>query len=212
MSQDKLIKDKNRKWLISYLLFQVALFTLFAAAVSPTFSDINEFLDKLKSPSGFFPLLSFPLAIVLEGLIHSKHKAVLVYWRIKNPLPGSIAFSDIATNDPRIDMESLRQLYPEGLPEDPRDQNSKWYKLYRQYMNIPIVYDAHRFFLLTRDLTALTAVLIPFCIVAHLFWSTAVSAIAYHVLALVMLVVIISISSQNYGKRFVANVLVEATV
>lgn len=212
MSQDKLIKDKNRKWLIFYLLFQVALFALFAAAVSPTFKDVNEFLSKLKSPSGFFPLLSFPIVIVLEGLIHSKYKAVLVFWRRKNPLPGSKAFTDIAPNDPRISMDALKAMYPDGLPEDPHDQNSSWYKLYREYNEKPIVYDAHKFFLLTRDLAALTVVLIPFCAVAHLLWSTAASAIAYHVLALVVIFIIISLSSQHYGKRFVANVLVEATL
>jgi hypothetical protein len=188
------------------------LFALFATTVSPTFKDINEFLTKLKSPSGFFPLLAFPLAVIFEGLIHSKHKAVLVFWRIKNPLPGSRAFSDIAPKDPRINLDSIGALFPEGIPVDPQDQNSSWYKLYRQYMDKPIVRDAHRFFLLTRDLAALTIVVIPFCLIGHWFWDTAVSVIGYHALTLLALAVTISISSQNYGKRFVANVLVEATM
>jgi hypothetical protein len=75
--------------------------------------------------------------------------------------------------------------------------------------NSPIVYDAQKFFLLTRDLAALTAVLIPFCVIAHLFWHTPPKIIIVHVLMLVGLFLLICVSAQNYGKRFVANVLVE---
>ncbi|RLB29911.1 MAG: hypothetical protein DRH11_15505, partial [Deltaproteobacteria bacterium] len=74
MSKEKLIKDKNRKWLICYMLFHIIVFALFAALISPTFKDINELLSKLKSPSGFFPILAFPFAIILEGIIYSDLK------------------------------------------------------------------------------------------------------------------------------------------
>lgn len=212
MSKEKLIKEKNRKWLIFYLLFHVVIFALFAALISPTFKDINELLSKLKSPSGFFPLLSFPFAIILEGIIHSNYKAILVFWRFKYPLPGSRAFSVIAQKDPRIDMEKLTGLFPDGLPEKPKEQNSKWYKLYREFSESLTVYDAHKSFLLTRDLAALTAILMPFCFVAHLFWGTPGTTILYHILLLIIIMIVISLSSQNHGRRFVANVLVEATL
>jgi len=212
LSTEKLIKDKNRKWLIFYLLFQIIIFALFAAIVSPTFRDVNELLSKLKSPSGFFPLLSFPFVIVLEGIIHSDYKAILVFWRIKNPLPGNRAFSVIAQKDHRIDKQKLKEMFPNGFPEDPRGQNSKWYKLYREYSERPTVYDAHKSFLLTRDLASLTVVFIPFCLIVHLFWATKPSIILYHLLLLVGITIVISLSSQNHGKRFVANVLVEATL
>ncbi|MBW1716522.1 MAG: hypothetical protein JRJ77_11985 [Deltaproteobacteria bacterium] len=212
MGKEKLIKDKNRKWLICYMLFHIIVFALFAALISPTFKDINELLSKLKSPSGFFPILAFPFAIILEGIIYSDLKAILVFWRFKNPLPGHQAFSVIALKDPRINMKKLESLFPDGLPQEPSDQNSKWYKLYRQFSERPIVYDAHKSFLLTRDLAALTIVLMPFCFVAHLFWNTPAITVFYHLLLLLGITVVISLSSQNHGKRFVANVLVEATL
>jgi len=212
LSKEKLIKDKNRKWLICYMLFHIIVFALFAALISPTFKDINELLSKLKSPSGFFPILAFPFAIILEGIIYSDLKAILVFWRLKNPLPGHQAFSVIALKDPRIDMKKLESLFPDGLPQEPSDQNSKWYNLYRQFSDRPIVYDAHKSFLLTRDLAALTIVLMPFCFVAHLFWNTPAITVFYHLLLLLGITVVISLSSQNHGKRFVANVLVEATL
>lgn len=211
MHKEPLIKDKNRKWLIFYLLFHVVLFALFISLVGLSFRDINELVSKLKSSSGFFPLLSFPAAIVFEAIIHSDYKAVLVFWRLKNPLPGCRAFSHIATKDPRIDEDKLRNLFPEGLPRTPKEQNSKWYKLYRTVSEKPIVHDAHKSFLLTRDLAALTAILIPCCLIVHLFWKTEPTMIFYHLLLLVFITIVVSLSSQNYGKRFVANVLVEAT-
>jgi hypothetical protein len=55
LGKEKLIKDKNRKWLICYLLLNILLFALFAAIVSPKYEDINELLSKLRNPSGFFP-------------------------------------------------------------------------------------------------------------------------------------------------------------
>lgn len=210
LSKNHLIKNKNRKWLITYILFHIVLFALFTAIISPTFENINLFLSKLKSPAGFFPLLAFPIVVVLEGLIHSNHKAILMFWRIKNPLPGCRAFTQIAPNDPRIRMSILKKMFPDGLPTEPCEQNAAWYGIYRQHQNKPIVYDAHRFFLLSRDLAALTVILIPFCVVAHIFWSSPASIIVYHSLTLVMISVLTCISSIHYGKRLVENVFVEA--
>ena len=189
----------------------MVLFALFAAIVDPTFDEINSLLSKIKSPAGLFPLISFPFVIVLEGIIHSNHKAMLVFWRRKNPLPGCRAFSDIAPNDPRISMEHLKKMYPEGMPENPKEQNAAWYDLYKQHQNKPIVYDAHRFFLLTRDLAVMTFILMPFCIVAHLFWKSAPTTIGYHVLTLAVIAILVCLSAQSYGKRLVENVFAEAT-
>ena len=212
MNKKKLIKDINRKWLISYLLFHIVLFAIFATLISPTFSDITELLLKLKSPSGFLPILSFPFTIVFEGILHSNLKAIIVFWRLKNTLPGNRAFSVIARNDPRIDLNKLLTLFPNGFPEKPKDQNSAWYQLFRKFSDTPTIYDAHKSFLLTRDLASLTFILMPFLLTAHLFWKTPGITIFYHILLLVVMMIIISLSAQNYGKRFVANVLVEATL
>jgi hypothetical protein len=210
MEKERLIKDQNRKLLVCYLMANIIVFSLFAAFVPSTFEDINNFFSKLKSPKGFLPFFAFPLCIVLEGLIHSDTKAMLVFWRLKDPYPGSEAFSKIAPNDPRIAMTELRRLFPRGFPKTRRDQNSAWYKLYRAFSDNLRVYDAHKNFLLTRDLASLTVVLLPVCVIVHLFWETPLKFVALHALLLVGLVFIMTTSSQHYGKRFVANVLVEA--
>jgi len=118
----------------------------------------------------------------------------------------------VAQRDPRISVGKLLDIFPDGLPQDPADQNAKWYELYRMFGEAPIVYDTHRYFLLTRDMATLTVILIPFCIIAHLCWHSSHAVIFTHVLVLVCLFIVISISSQNYGRRFVANVLVEAAM
>ncbi len=210
MGKEKLIKEQNRKWLISYILFHIVLFALFTASLNPTFKDVDELLSLLKSPSGFFPLLAFPIIIILDGVIHSDYKAMLIFLRVKYALPGHRAFSDIAKYDSRINYEKLISLYPKGLPVEPQDQNNEWYELYRQFSNRPVVYDSHKSFLLTRDLASLTFLLTPFCLIAHILWKTSPITILYHIILLICITIILCVASQNYGKRFVSNVLIEA--
>lgn len=99
--------------------------------------------------------------ILLTGLLNaqlsSTAKARLVFWRWRNPLPGSRAFSDIITTDPRIDAETLRKRYG-PFPSDPVAQNKFWYKLYLTVQDRPPVADAHEEFLFARDYAGLIAI------------------------------------------------------
>lgn len=211
MGNQSYIKDINRKWLICYLLFHIALFALFSGLIGLSFEDVNKLLSKLKTPTGFLPLVGLPFTIILEGLLSNSIKEVLVFWRFKNRLPGCRAFSDIAPNDHRINMDRVRILFPDGFPTGPREQNQEWYLLYKKYGDRDRVFHSHKTFLLTRDLAALTAILIPSCVVAHLVAGTQGIMILYHGLFLLATLVVIALSSRNYANRFVANVIVEAT-
>jgi len=210
MTRDKTLKSQNRKWLTGYLLAQVLLFGLFCGVVAFSLEDFDELLSRIKTPGGLFPLIAFPLSIVLEGILSNNYKAILVFWRLRNPLPGCRAFSDIARQDPRIDMDRLVELFPEGLPQEPAKQNREWYRLYRKYKSEPVVLDAHKSFLLTRDLATLTVIIIPVCLIGHFIWGTPAQLIFYYIAVEVIALIGITIASRNYGKRFVANVLVEA--
>jgi len=212
MGKYKTIKHKNRKWLLSYFIAQILIFTLFSGIITLTFRDVEVFLGRVKSLNGMLLLITFPLTIILEGILSSDMKAILVFWKLRDPLPGFRAFTNIAPNDSRIDMDKLCKLFPTGLPNEPRKQNQEWYKLYRMYENKPLVLDAHNSFLLTRDLAALTAVLIPISLVAHLLWGSTNYRIFCHSILNVVILIITCLSSQNYGKRFVANVLIEASL
>ncbi len=211
-TKKRYIKAENRKWLISYLLLQIIIFALFSGLIGPTFSNANQLLSKLKDPQGFLPLIALPFVIILEGFLKNPIKEFLVFWRIKHRLPGHRAFSQVGPKDARINMEKVRAFFPNGLPADPKQQNNEWFQLYEKYGDEYRVFQSHKAFLLTRDLAALTAAIIPFAIIAHLLARSEIDMIMYHVVFLLGILVVIAISSRFYGERFVANVLLQATL
>ena len=204
------IKSENRKWLIGYFTLQIVIFAMFTGYVDFSLMDANQFIAKIKAPQGFVPMAVAIFIIVMEGLFTNTVKEILIFWRFKNRLPGHRAFSIIGPRDPRIDMEKITSLFSNGLPTTPKKQNNEWNKLYRDYQNTLQVFHSHRAFLLTRDLASLTVLFIPLSAFGHFLFESKPIMLGYNLLILFGLFVIISISARNYGKRFVANVLVEA--
>ena len=210
--KQRYIKSENRKWLIGYLLLHIVIFALFASLINFDLTSADQLVSKLKNPQGFIPLTGAILIIVLEGLFKNSVKEFLVFWRLKNRLPGHRAFTKIGPNDSRINMERVKALFPDGLPIDPKKQNNEWFQLYREYQDELQVFYSHKAFLLTRDLASLTVIFIPLSIFGHFLLGSTPQMIAYHLLILVILFVGISLSARHYGERFVANVLVEASL
>jgi len=206
------IKSENRKWLISYLLLHIVIFALFSSLINFNLTDANQLVLKLKNPQGFIPLTAAILIIVLEGLFKNPVKEFLVFWRLKHRLPGHRVFTKVGPRDSRIDMDRVKKLYPEGLPEDPMKQNNEWFKLYREYQKELQVFYSHQAFLLTRDLASLTVIFIPFSIFGHFLLGSKPQMLVYHLLILVILFFGISLSARHYGEQFVANVLAEASL
>ena len=210
--KQRYIKSENRKWLISYFLLHVVIFALFSSHINFSLVEADQLILKLKNPHGFIPLTAAILIIVMEGIFKNTIKEFFVFWKFKNRLPGHRAFSHIGPSDPRIDMERVKQLFPHGFPVDPKKQNNEWFRLYRQYQDELQVFQSHKAFLLTRDLTSLTVVFIPLSILGHFLLGSEPQMLVYHLLILVMLFMVISLSAKHYGERFVANVLAEASI
>lgn len=210
--KQRYIKSENRKWLILYLLLHIVIFALFTGLIKFNLNDADQLISKLKNPQGFLPLLVGVLMIILEGLFKNSVKEFLVFWWIKNRLPGHRAFSKLGPEDPRVDMEKVKELFPDGLPTDPKKQNNEWFRLYRKYQNELQVFYSHKAFLLTRDLAALTIIFILLSVSGHFLLGSSPRMLFYHILILVILFTGISLSARNYGHRFVANVLAEASV
>lgn len=209
-SQQPFIKSKNRKWLIIYFLLNIVIFAIFTGYVNFSLMDADQFIAKIKNPQGVISLAAAVLIIVMEGIFKNGIKEVLIFWRFKNRLPGHHAFSHIGPNDPRINMKKIALLFPHGLPADPKEQNNEWYELYRLYRDEPQVFHSHEAFLLTRDLASLTIVFIPLATLGHFLFGNSPVMLAAHILILIGLFLVISLSARNYGERFTANVLVEA--
>ena len=146
-------------------------------------------------------------ATVLNSLLSADRKATLVYWRIKNALPGHRAFSSYARLDPRINPQRLLKAFRGDFPTDPAEQNAAWYKLYRPLRDDVIVRSAHKVFLLLRDYTALSV----FFLIIFGPWSlikldSKIAALGYIGL-LVVQYLIVRLAASNAGIRMVTSVL-----
>jgi hypothetical protein len=146
------------------------------------------------------------IAVFLNDLLPSSFKATIVFWRIKDALPGHRAFSDHAKTDPRIDLTALKQKFGE-LPQSPREQNTRWYKLFQNHQSNVIVGDAHKRFLLFRDSSSLTLLILVIAGGAAALSSVPVGVQAMLIGGVGVQFLWLAVSARNTGIRLVQNVL-----
>ncbi len=203
------IKSRYRGWLNAFIALNALLvFVVFSG------SDVlqailehqwTELVDLKHVLSLALPLATF----ILDGIVTSDFKAVLVYRKWRNPLPAHEAFTMHGRKDSRVDMKALEEEHG-PLPTDPAEQNQLWYKLSKATADRASVDEAHYAWLLARDLTNLTvAILIVSAGLAGVFrvggweWIVLVSSLG-------LLYVVLSQVAANKGIRFVTTVLAEA--
>lgn len=150
--------------------------------------------------------LAGALATAINALPSSPMKARLVYMRWTNPLPAHRVFTRYAPRDPRIDMDRLKQVVG-SIPTNESEQNRVWYRLYRQVADQPPISAVHRDFLLMRDFTALSAILILVMapLAAYLIADKRVAA--SFILLLVAELLFFGRAAANCGIRMATNVL-----
>src|SRR5690606_29990989 len=150
------IEGRNLAWLLATLVLDFLV--LLVLAFNTTIEALTP--DRVAAiRASLAALLPIPV-LLLSSLISANHKASLVFWRLKYPLPGSRAFSVHAPADHRIDLENLKGQVGE-FPVDERSQNSTWYRLYKRVESEPSVLDSHKNYLLFRDIAAMSMLLIP---------------------------------------------------
>ncbi len=202
------LKSRNIWWLRVFIGVNLAAFLSVAVGQKLTEASILHFWQHLSTKDGLFALC-FPLAtIVLNGFLGDLSKARLVFWRWRDPLPGYRAFSTIMHADPRIDVTRLESRLG-TFPSEPKEQNATWYRLYKLHIDKLTVLEAHRAFLLTRDMSGLAAV---FAVCFTLGVSMSVAGwklTALYSALLLAQYLVVATSARNYGSRFVANVLAE---
>ncbi|MBN2037292.1 MAG: hypothetical protein JW768_11165 [Chitinispirillaceae bacterium] len=202
------LKGKNVWWLRLFIVVNSAIFLSVIIGKQLTMTSIDHFWQNLSAKDGLLALC-FPLiTIILNGVIGDLGKARLVFWRWRNPLPGCRAFSVIMQTDPRIDVARISTKLG-SVPLEPKEQNAKWYHLYKTHVDKPIVIEAHRNYLLTRDITAIAALFVVVfssgTFLSTIGWRLSV----LYTVAILAQYLIVATSARNYGNRFVANVLVE---
>ncbi|RJP62600.1 MAG: hypothetical protein C4535_20695 [Comamonadaceae bacterium] len=198
----KTLKGRNLAWLVATLVLDVLV--LWVIAFHTAIDDLTPTTVAVIRAS-LTALLPIPV-LILSSLISSDHKAILVFWRIKNPLPGARAFSVHAPADHRIDLAKLKKNVGE-FPTAERDQNSKWYGLYKQVDSDASVVDSHKNYLLFRDIAAMSLLLVPTLPLVLYFSGFDSTRMCISAAWFLGQYLVTAFAARTTGIRFVQNVL-----
>lgn len=211
MKSEKYLKDENQNTVRIFVVWCLALYFLSSINVELSISTIQAKLQQLGAKDGLVMLLMPILILVVSGVMPSWIKEVLVFWRVRYPLPGCRAFSELAPHDARIDMTILRQKLG-GLPTDPREQNAAWYKLLKRYSGVITVEKAHKHFLLSRDLSNIALVFAILGCTGLFIEGSSSRIVLEYTLFMLFQYVVLSVVARNHANRLVCNVLAEYTI
>jgi len=208
-SDEKYLKSEYSWKIYLFIAAHIAIFLGLLISNSIAHLEIRPFWDKFLEKDGMYALLAPIITIILTGIFPPGIKASLVFWKIKYPLPGCRVFTILGPKDDRINMSKLQQKYG-NLPIEPKEQNTLWYKIYKSQSSKASIINSHADFLFTRDLTAISVILLIILLPITYFISMISSEIRIiYTSILILQYIILAIVSQNYGNRFVCNVLAE---
>lgn len=205
------LKDQNKPVkIIAFFLLAV----LYSWIVETPIIDVGAAFDGagLKGLVNTKSLIFISLSIAslaLDGLAPKHIKEKIVHRRFQNPLPGCRAFTDIAQNDSRIDMDAIEAKYG-PLPTAPAEQNKTFYKISKSCQDAVGVKDAHRSYLLFRDLTFDTYVLSILATIYTAIFGVGVFKAVIVLVAGIGAAFLLSVIATNFANRFVCNVLAQA--
>lgn len=200
------LKDKNNKYLWLFIGINSAIFLSILFGTQLNYATFEHYMLMVTAKNGLIAICIPLLTIVLNGLIGNLTKERMVFWRWQDPLPGCRAFTELMYVDPRINVEAIKAKHG-NLPEDPKQQNALWYKYYKKHAGTISVSEAHKRYLLTRDMTSISVLFIAFLSTGISLSQADWKIIVIYFVALFAQYIIISLAARNYGTRFVQNVL-----
>lgn len=202
------LKTQNAPLIIIYLTWKFCFYIIFIIGYTNFWQDFISLFGQLNSKKNVFIAVAPLIAFILSGVLSAELKYIIVFWRRKNPLPGTRVFSEIGPKDPRIDMKGLKNKLKK-IPKNPNEQNKIWFRLYKQVEENTSVRLAHKYFLLARDMASISLLflLITPWLVGYYTKDTYLSVI-YGSITLIEYI-ILCIVAQNAGNRFACNVLAE---
>ena len=201
------LKSSNLPWLVSLVVLDILVLAVFVFTDLIASVALTQLTAARAAVTGILPVG----VLLLSAVVPQNIKAMLVYWKVKNPLPGSEAFTRHAPADPRIDMTALKKNVG-AWGNEPSEQNALWYRLYKKVGSATAVVEAHKSFLLFRDMaivSLLLAIVVPLG-----FWLTNVehNAVTFSLLLFAVQYVAAALAARHSGVRFVTNVLAEHSV
>lgn len=105
-------------------------------------------------PASLLPLV----CSLLQDLVPKSIKEFLVFFRLRDRLPGHRAYTGVCVADPRIPARFLAKMRRETASK-PNRQNVKWYGQYRAVSTDPSVEHENFRYLAWRDLTSTFVIL-----------------------------------------------------
>jgi len=202
------LKGKNAVYLWTFIGANLAIFLSLFVSKGFAGASVDHFWRRVTAKDGIIAASLPILAIVLSGVLSDLGKARLVFWRWHNPLPGCRVFTELLSADPRIDVPALRRKLGE-LPQDPQAQNALWYGLYKKQSADIKISEAHRIYLLTRDMATISALFVVLFSIGVVAGSVDWKTVALYSVALITQYLLVASAARNYGTRFVLNVLSE---
>lgn len=143
--------------------------------------------------------------LILCFIIPVDIKNVVIFWRLKDPLPGCRVFTELICKDHRIDIKELEHKYGK-LPTEPREQNTLWYKIYKERQDEKVILSSHGKWLLFREITIIALILMLLLSPMSLLISFDKSSTIYLAL-LIAQYFILRQATVNAAERFTCNVL-----
>lgn len=201
-SPERSLKSLNMKWLVSLVAFDLIVVVLFV--VPELISKAS--MTQLGIARGLSTIVLPVVVLLIVNVLSANVKAMLVYWKPLGVLPGAEAFTTYGPADPRIDMFALKKNVG-GLPTEPKEQNSKWYKLYKVVENQTEVSSAQKDFLMYRDMAVMSLPLIVLVPLSLYFVGVGTNALWLCAGLFLVQYVLTAISARHAGIRFVCNVL-----
>lgn len=207
-AKEPYLKGKNSLYLWSFVSVNVTVFLSLVITRHFDSASIAGSWAHVTAKNGIFAV-SIPLAtIILAGLLNDINKARLVFWRWRHPLPGTRVFSELISTDSRIDLPALKASVGK-FPRAPQEQNSLWYRLYRKHKMTRSVWESHKVYLLTRDMSTIAALAALLLSVGAATARIDLRATLIYSMFLTAQYVFIAKAAHNYGNRFVLNVICE---
>ena len=205
----KSLKEKNQPQLIAFVLVN----TVGLGIVFKGLRQVAFLLDNLTKGNiaTLGKLVAIPSALalligVISWAVPRRWKETLIFWRLRNRLPSSRAFTVLALNDPRIDRRRLAERCG-PLPSDPERQTQLWYGLYRKNADNPGVEDAHCAYLRYREMTALAVSVMMVFLIASAWVHPPLRTLFAGVGFIAAEYLLLLVAARNAGNHFVANVL-----
>lgn len=200
------LKAQNRPTIIMVTaVYSVALWSLISPI--PLFDNLSQ---DFNPQSGIFAGIAALFSYTVSELIPRRSKLFLVEWKWENQASGCQAFTKIALEDHRIDLKCLEKNYG-PLPIDPSEQDRTFYKIYRIFQNEVSVLDAHKSYLLFRELCCLSFLLLFVGLIFGVIFGRSIIIVLAYLCASLVAYIIFAQAAQNAGRRLVANVLAVAS-